>query len=99
MRADDARSNDEHPHTAQLVIEVARASLNTDRTLKGALYARFGVPEYWIVNLKDACVEVYRDPDTRAGRYRTAATLGPTDVLSCTSVPGLSVALSDLFSA
>lgn len=96
VRAEDARSNDEHPHTALLVVEVAKSTLSKDRNLKASLYARFGIAEYWIVNLKDACVEVYRDPDARAGRYRTAATLGPADTLTCTSVPGLSVALADL---
>jgi Uma2 family endonuclease len=96
VRAEDARSNEEHPRTALLVVEVARSTLNKDRNLKAALYARFGIAEYWIVNLKDACVEVYRDPDTRAGRYRTASTLSLDDTLTCESVPGLTVSVSAL---
>lgn len=96
VRAEDARSNEEHPHTALLVVEVAESILSKDRNLKAALYARFGIAEYWIVNLKDACVEVYRDPDTRAGRYRTASTFGLDDTLTCASVPGLSFSVADL---
>ncbi|MFN7019096.1 MAG: Uma2 family endonuclease, partial [Fimbriimonadales bacterium] len=51
-----------HPTTALLVVEVAEASLRTDREIKGSLYAHAGVPEYWIVNLKARVVEVYREP-------------------------------------
>ncbi len=94
--AEDARSNDEHPQSALLAVEVAGASLMKDRSLKGALYARHAIAEYWIVNLRDRCVEVYRDPDPETGRYRTSLTLGPSDTLSCQSVPGLSVALAEL---
>jgi Uma2 family endonuclease len=51
-----------HPRRAALVVEVADASLGFDRTLKGGLYARGGVEDYWIVNLIDRALEVYRDP-------------------------------------
>jgi Uma2 family endonuclease len=42
-------SEDRHPGTAVLVIEVAGDSLRKDRRVKAALYARFGIPEYRIV--------------------------------------------------
>ncbi len=51
-----------HPGTAALVVEVADSSLRLDRRLKAALYARNRLPEYWIVNLTDATLEVARDP-------------------------------------
>lgn len=51
-----------HPLTAELVVEVADTSLALDRGRKLRLYAREGVPEYWIVNLVDDCVEVQRRP-------------------------------------
>ena len=60
--ARDYRS--EHPSSALLLIEVSDASLAYDREMKGRLYARAGIPEYWIVNLLDRCVEVYRCPGT-----------------------------------
>lgn len=96
VRAEDAASADEHPATALLVVEVARATLRRDRAIKAALYARHGIAEYWIVNLKDACVEVHRDPDARAGRYRSTVTAGPGDTLACAAVPGLTVPLAAL---
>jgi Uma2 family endonuclease len=51
-----------HPTTAALVIEVSDTSLLYDRTFKQSLYAKAGIPEYWIVNLKDSQVEVYPEP-------------------------------------
>ena len=51
-----------HPSTALLVVEVADASIDYDRDRKGCLYARAGIEEYWIVNLVEQRLEVYRDP-------------------------------------
>ncbi len=44
-----------------LLVEVAGTSLRRDR-LKRRVYARAGIPIYWLVNLVDAQVEVYADP-------------------------------------
>ena len=85
------------PRTALLVIEVADTSLRKDRGFKAALYARFGIPEYWIVNVQESTVEVYRDPDSSAGRYRTLLTMGKDATLSPVSVPGVTISLSELF--
>jgi Uma2 family endonuclease len=57
----------EHPGTALLVVEVSDTSLRKDREIKAPLYASAGVPEYWVVNLVDRRVEVFRAP--RGGRY------------------------------
>ncbi len=37
-----------------------------DRIHKGSLYARAGLPDYWIVNLPERRLEVYRDPEPGA---------------------------------
>jgi Uma2 family endonuclease len=60
------------PEHALLVIEVADTSLDHDRNIKGPLYARAGIPEYWIVNLNGERIEVYREPSAagyRASRF------------------------------
>jgi len=57
----------QHPMHALLLIEVAESSLRKDRRIKGSLYARTGVPEYWIVDVASRAIEVYRDP--RDGAY------------------------------
>ncbi len=53
---------DRHPEAkdAGLVIEVSESSLEYDRRTKGFLYSKHEVPEYWIVNLVEECVELYR---------------------------------------
>ncbi len=52
----------EHPASAFLVVEVAGSSLRKDRLVKGPLYARSGVREYWLVDVKAKVVEVHRGP-------------------------------------
>jgi hypothetical protein len=47
---------------ALLVIEVADSSLRSDREFKAPLYARNGVRDYWLVNVVDREIEVFRDP-------------------------------------
>src|SRR5262245_12911210 len=51
-----------HPTHPVLAIEVAESSLAFDREQKGSLYARAAIEEYWIVNLVDRVLEVYREP-------------------------------------
>lgn len=58
------------PADILLVVEVAETSLDRDRTGKAALYASHGIPEYWIVNLDDRCVEVHRQPEGDGYRER-----------------------------
>ena len=60
-----------HPHEAVLVVEVAESSLDYDRGAKARLYARAGLPEYWIVNLRDGLVEVHRGPSPEGYRSVT----------------------------
>jgi Uma2 family endonuclease len=45
-----------------LIVEVADASLDHDRTFKKRIYAQAGIPVYWLVNLIDQRIEVYSDP-------------------------------------
>ncbi len=59
----------EHPSNALLIIEVADSSLAADRHIKTPLYARAGVPEYWIVDVEGRAIEVHSDP--AAGVYRS----------------------------
>jgi Uma2 family endonuclease len=88
------------PKDMALVIEVADTSIRRDRTLKGRLYARAGVPVYWIVNLPGARLEVYSEPsgptDSPAyvqrksyGRTRTVPLLLDGTVIAEIPVPDL----------
>jgi Uma2 family endonuclease len=51
-----------HPQTALLVVEVAVSSQPVDRGVKPALYARAGVPTYWLVDVPEKVVEVRCEP-------------------------------------
>jgi Uma2 family endonuclease len=64
-RGDRHRYAQRHPGPGDLglVVEVADATLRSDRTLKKRLYAAAGIPVYWIVNLVDRCLEVYTAPN------------------------------------
>lgn len=59
-----------HPSAADIgiVVEVADSSLSRDRGMKKRLYARAGIPQYWIVNLSQRLVEVYSEPVASAAQ-------------------------------
>ena len=97
VQAQDAASCTEHPTTALLVIEVAGESLRFDCRSKAALYARAGIPEYWIVNLREAAIEVYRSPDTTSGVYRGSLVCRRGEILTTAVVPGIGVDTTALF--
>lgn len=85
-----------HPTTAWLLIEIAETSLPQDRLTKARMYATAGIPEYWIVNVRDRCVEVFRRPDPAAHVYREVVTARREDRLELTGLPGAVVALADI---
>jgi Uma2 family endonuclease len=91
----------EHPARPALAIEVAESSLAFDRRQKGSLYARAGIADYWIVNLVDRVLEVYRDPGPDAGApyawsYRSVVTLPPDDVAVPLAFPSVRIVVGDL---
>ena len=90
-----------HPSRPALVVEVSETSLALDRDHKGSLYARAGVADYWIVNLPERVVEVYRDPESDVAapfgwRYRSVAVLGRGASVSPLALPAARVRLADL---
>lgn len=74
-RGDEAKFSAGKPTAADVgfVVEVADSSLRDDRVYSARMYARAGLPVYWIVNLIDRQVEVYTEPDPAADppAYRT----------------------------
>lgn len=76
VRGDARRYLTRHPGPTDvaLVVEVADSSLAIDRGSKQRIYARAGIPVYWIVNLNDRCVERFANPigPARNPRYTTA---------------------------
>ena len=90
-----------HPARPPLAVEVADSSLAFDRRQKGSLYARAGIPDYWIVNLVNRVVEIYRDPHPDPSAvygwsYRSVTTVAPPAFVVPLAFPGSPIAASDL---
>jgi Uma2 family endonuclease len=90
-----------HPTRPVLVVEVALTSLALDRGEKARVYARAGVADYWIVNLVDNVLEVYRgpqaSPDAPYGwHYGSTTTLRRGDAVAPLALPHRSIPVSDL---
>ena len=90
-----------HPERPVLIVEVAQSRLRFDRRQKGSLYARAGIADYWIVNIPERRLEVYRDPRPDAAapfgwRYGSTVMLGPDDRVTPLAGPAAALAVSDL---
>lgn len=88
-----------HPTTALLVIEVSDITLAFDRGEHAELYATHALPDYWIVNLKDRCVEVFRRPavdDMGVGHYAESLTFAEDAVVSPLAAPQHMIRVADL---
>jgi Uma2 family endonuclease len=83
------------PDDILLLIEIADSSLEFDRREKRELYAEAGVPEYWIVNLIDAQIEVYRNPVSRD--YQDKAVYSGDAKISPLAQPTATIQSSQLF--
>ena len=101
IRGDARDYSQAHPRTALLIVEVAESSLDYDRTEKASLYAAAGIPDYWVLNLRDRRLEVRRDPvpdETQlyGYRYESVTVLNAGDFVSPLAAPGASIAIVDL---
>jgi Uma2 family endonuclease len=83
------------PADVLLIVEVADTSLEYDREAKGAVYAEAGIAEYWIVNLVDTCVEVYRQPRAD-GTYADVRTVRSGDTIQLFALPSVGVAVGEI---
>ncbi len=80
-----------HPRPSDviLLIEVADGSLEFDRAVKLPLYARAGIAEVWLVNLRATQIEVYRVP--RDGAYADRRIRGRDATLTVLGLPGITL--------
>ncbi len=91
----------DHPSDPVLVVEIADSSLHFDRTRKQSLYARARVPDFWIVNLVDRRIEVYRDPISSkeapyGWAYGQIKHVEPGETIAPLEIPDAKIAVSDL---
>ncbi len=91
----DRPSDAEH---VVLVVEVSKTSIGYDRTTKLALYAEAGYGDYWIVNLVDRVLEVYRNPMQSNGEwtYADKTTIAADGTVSPLAKPEATLKVADL---
>jgi Uma2 family endonuclease len=77
-----AEHQERHPRADELllVIEVGDSSVSFDLTRKATLYARAGVPEYWVLDLIRRMLVVHRQPD--GTQYRDIHVYSEDDLVS-----------------
>ena len=90
-----------HPSRPVLTVEAAESSLGVDRERKGSLYARAGLEDYWVLNLVDRVLEVYREPapDSAAPfgwRYTRREVFDASARVTPLAAPGSSIPVSRL---
>ncbi len=85
---------DAHPGQALLIVEVADSSLGYDRTRKAGAYARNGVPEYWVINLRERVLEVRLAP--AGGVYTQLQRLSADEQVAPIAAPGCRIAVRAL---
>ena len=83
------------PQEVLLVVEVMESSVGYDREVKVPLYARFGIPETWLVDVEQGLIEVYREPGSEG--YRQVHTLRWGERLSPEAFPQFILTVDDVF--
>jgi Uma2 family endonuclease len=82
------------PEDILLLIEVADTSIGFDRRKKIPLYARSGVPDFWLVDLIKSTIEIYREPSTSG--FRDIRKLRMGDRISPLAFPDLELNVGDI---
>jgi len=82
------------PEDTFLVIEVSDSSLRYDSQVKAPLYARHGIPEYWIVDLPGQQVRFFRSPNS--GQYTDITSTAAPGVVSPVALPDVRIDLAHL---
>ena len=82
------------PEDVLLVVEVSDATLAFNRTRKARIYAESGIPEYWILNLIDRCVEVHCNPQN--GAYQSVTVLAEDATVAPRAAPAASINVRDM---
>lgn len=86
-----------HPYPEDIfwLIEYSNATLAKDLKTKSLVYAEVNIPEYWVVNLKDHSITVFRSP--QGGTYASCTTYTAGKIIPL-AFPDVTISLSDLVS-
>lgn len=78
-----------------LLIEVSDSSLSFDQSVKLDLYARYGVAEYWVVDVEGERVVTYHEPTAKG--YLCKAEFAAADVVAPQAFPDVRIVVQGLF--
>lgn len=94
-RADSYTKAHPTPADTLLLIEVSQSSLKYDLERKAGIFAKAGVPEYWVLDLKARRLHVFTGPTADGWRHHTILT--PREQVQSLSVPELKLKVGELF--
>ncbi|MGR4864848.1 Uma2 family endonuclease [Caulobacter sp. LARHSG274] len=83
------------PDQVFLVIESSLSTLSRDLGSKSRAYAVAGIAEYWVIDVKNAKLHVFRRPV--GGAWTESLTLGASDKVSPLFAPGADISLASVF--
>ena len=95
LRPDRYRSGHPQPADVLLMVEVSDSSLRFDRTVKLPLYARAGIPEFWIVDLGRRMLDAHRTPS--GDGYRSMRSYGAGERVALAMAPEIELSLQRVF--
>ena len=79
------------PSEVYLIIEVADSSLTFDREIKAKAYARSGIADYWVLNVNNRQLHVFREPAVDG--YQSELILGENGSISPLQFPTVNIAI------
>jgi len=87
---------DRHPTPSEiyLIIEIADTTLRTDCGIKAKLYAQSGIIEYWVLNVSDRQLHVFREPSQEG--YQSELILGDDASISPLHFPDTSFMIGEM---
>ncbi|MGI2903460.1 Uma2 family endonuclease [Tolypothrix sp. VBCCA 56010] len=97
VRINAGTYSDHHPSAEEifLLIEVAYTTLTFDKEEKAPIYARANILEYWILDIENRQVYIYRNPTTSG--YKTETILQVNAALAPLAFPEIEIPFSELF--
>jgi Uma2 family endonuclease len=95
-RASELPGDEPEPPDIALVVEVSDTTLHHDLTTKAALYARAGIPDYWVLDLNGRRLVVHREP--ARGVYKAVMAYDEHERVAPLAAPGREIAIADLLS-
>jgi Uma2 family endonuclease len=89
-----ALSTKPRPEDIRMLVEVAVSTLAFDLNTKAGLYARAGIADYWVLDVRGRRMLVHRDPEE--GKYRSIVACSEDELVATLSAPAAQIRVGDL---